>query len=119
MNILAPPCSFPRFYENTLIFFPKSHLMHRCVKITMQSRSQTYPHQPAEHKLNPVRLLTWFFIGMPAIREVYQFIDTSPVEKTRRLGHNAWLAVCNMTLEILVIIKFGANEFGCVPCAII
>ena len=63
---------------------------------------------PAEHSLNIVRLLLWWAVAAPATRELYLYC-TDP--NVRKMGHNLWLVVAMLTVEILVCIKFGHAMF--------
>eukprot|EP01113_Clastostelium_recurvatum_P032916 TRINITY_DN4292_c0_g1_i2.p1 TRINITY_DN4292_c0_g1~~TRINITY_DN4292_c0_g1_i2.p1 ORF type:complete len:458 (-),score=145.06 TRINITY_DN4292_c0_g1_i2:34-1407(-) len=63
---------------------------------------------PPPHPINVWRLLMWSSMGMPALREYYQFV-TDP--NTKRFGTMAWLCCAVCALEVLICIKFGQGEF--------
>ncbi|KAK9728231.1 hypothetical protein K7432_001176 [Basidiobolus ranarum] len=63
---------------------------------------------PPEHYLNISRLLLFFLIATPAVREVYQFLMD---KNCKRIGAQAWLAIACIMTEALIILKFGRNEF--------
>jgi len=63
---------------------------------------------PPPHYLNVLRLILWFFIGMPAIRESYQFATQS---SCKRLGTMAWLASAILGTEVLISLKYGTGMF--------
>ena len=63
---------------------------------------------PVESNLNAYRLIYYFFICAPAVREYYQYL-TDP--KCKRLGMFAFFAVANVITELLLIIKLSHNEF--------
>ena len=83
---------------------------------------------PPPHYLNILRLILWFLMGMPALRECYQFA-TDPyvlsifihpfVSRTypfifrtcKRLGTMAWLSSAILSLEVLISVKFGKGMF--------
>ncbi|KAJ3052825.1 hypothetical protein HK097_005587 [Rhizophlyctis rosea] len=63
---------------------------------------------PPEHFLNIWRLILYFFMALPAVRELYQFISD---RRCKRLGMHAWMATANIMTELLINIKFGKGEF--------
>ena len=65
---------------------------------------------PPSNPLNIYRLVLWWFVGMIATRELYEYSTNKAV---KRLGHHAWLAWMVMFTEGLVCCKFGraAGEF--------
>jgi phosphatidylserine synthase 2 len=63
---------------------------------------------PPRNPLNTYRLILWFFVGMPAIREYYQFVSDP---ECKRLGANTWIAAGIIALEVLLCIKFSTGEF--------
>ncbi|KAJ3307183.1 hypothetical protein HDV03_002694 [Kappamyces sp. JEL0829] len=63
---------------------------------------------PVSSRLNLWRLIYFFFICLPAVREGYQFISDP---KCKRLGFFAWMATANILTELLIIVKFSPGEF--------
>eukprot|EP00897_Mesotaenium_endlicherianum_P005730 jgi/Mesen1/5185/ME000257S04461 len=64
---------------------------------------------PPRNPLNSYRLLVWFFVANPALREVNYFIhDDAPMKK---LGSFGWLAIALCILEVLICIKFGRGLY--------
>ncbi|KAJ3274985.1 hypothetical protein HDV01_001491 [Terramyces sp. JEL0728] len=63
---------------------------------------------PVSSRLNLWRLLFFFFMCLPAVREYYQYL-VDP--KCKRLGMHAWMtSICILT-ELLIIFKFSEGEF--------
>lgn len=59
--------------------------------------------------LSPVvRLLIWAFVGLPSLRQIYSFM-TDPTCK--RIGHQTFLSLVVLLTELIVIAKFGRDEF--------
>lgn len=63
---------------------------------------------PPRNPLNTYRLILWFFIGMPAIREYYMYIED---ENCKRLGANTWVAAGVIATETLIVFKFSSGMF--------
>ncbi|TPX35235.1 hypothetical protein SmJEL517_g02309 [Synchytrium microbalum] len=63
---------------------------------------------PPENSLNAYRLVLFFFMVLPATREVYQYVHDP---RCKRLGMHAWMACANIGTELLICIKFGRGEF--------
>jgi phosphatidylserine synthase 2 len=63
---------------------------------------------PPRNPLNSYRLILWFFIGMPAVREYYLYITD---DSCKRLGTNTWLAIGIAAIETLIVFKNSAGEF--------
>lgn len=63
---------------------------------------------PPEHPLNVYRLTLYFFCGVPAVREFYQYLHDPNVT---RFGTQAWMLVANIATETLICIKFGKGMF--------
>jgi len=63
---------------------------------------------PPRNPLNTYRLILWFFIGMPAVREYYLYISD---DNCHRLGANTWLAIGIAAAETLIVFKNSGNEF--------
>eukprot|EP00803_Ostreobium_quekettii_P011054 evm.model.scf_76.6 EVM.evm.TU.scf_76.6 scf_76:40330-44683(-) len=68
---------------------------------------------PPRNLLNTYRLLIWFMVGLPAVREYYEFLEGKAPEGTifNKLGAFAWLAAATSLVEALVCIKFGKGLF--------
>ncbi|KAL0477216.1 phosphatidylserine synthase [Acrasis kona] len=63
---------------------------------------------PPRNPLNTYRLLLWFFVGMPAVREYYQFASD---DHCKRLGNNIWLAIAIVCMELLLVFKYSTGLF--------
>lgn len=63
---------------------------------------------PPPHPLNIIRLLIWWSIGLPGVREYYQFVTDSNCKK---LGTSAWLCAGICGVEFLIWVKFGKGMF--------
>lgn len=63
---------------------------------------------PPKSKLNVIRLFVMTFVGLPSIRQYYNYV-TNP--ECKRLGTQAFMTCCIFTTEILICIKFSDNEF--------
>ncbi|ORY00524.1 phosphatidyl serine synthase [Basidiobolus meristosporus CBS 931.73] len=84
LMILALMCELNAFYLKTLLWLPP------------------------EHYLNVSRLLLFFFMATPAVRELYQYLMD---KSCKRVGAQAWLTIACIMTEVLIILKFGRNEF--------
>jgi len=71
---------------------------------------------PPPHPINVWRLFMWSAIGMPALREYYQFISDP---NTKRFGTMAWLCCAICGVEVLVSVKFSKGEFPNPPPPIV
>jgi hypothetical protein len=60
---------------------------------------------PPRNPLNSYRLLIWWLIANPAIREYNSFLQTR--KPTKKLGAFCWLAVAIAIVETLICVKFG------------
>jgi len=58
--------------------------------------------------LNVYRLVIWFFLGCPSVRQALFYISD---RKVKRIGMHAFLAICIMGTELIMIFKFGRGEF--------
>jgi len=67
---------------------------------------------PPPHPINIWRLLIWSAIGLPGLREYYQFV-TDPTNK--KFGTMAWLCCATAGMEVLIELKFGRGQFP-TPC---
>ncbi|KAL9646303.1 hypothetical protein ABK040_002849 [Willaertia magna] len=63
---------------------------------------------PPPNLLNVYRLLVWFLLAMPAIREYYQFVSDP---NTKRLGANTWIVIGIILAEFLVYFKFSEKYY--------
>eukprot|EP00026_Physarum_polycephalum_P008132 Phypoly_transcript_08210.p1 GENE.Phypoly_transcript_08210~~Phypoly_transcript_08210.p1 ORF type:complete len:481 (+),score=76.53 Phypoly_transcript_08210:162-1445(+) len=63
---------------------------------------------PPPRPLNIYRLLLWAAIGLPALREYYQFV-TDPTNK--KFGTMAWLCCAIVGVETLIELKYGRGQF--------
>jgi phosphatidylserine synthase 2 len=63
---------------------------------------------PVSSRINLYRLIFYFLLCLPAVREGYQFISDT---KCKRLGMFAFFAIANIITEFLIVIKFSRNEF--------
>ncbi|KAJ3045499.1 hypothetical protein HDV00_009153 [Rhizophlyctis rosea] len=61
-----------------------------------------------EHYLNIWRLILYFLMALPAVREFYQYVSD---RRCKRLGMHAWMTTANIMTELLICIKFGQGEF--------
>ena len=59
---------------------------------------------PPKNPMNTIRLVIWMGIGVPALREFYQYITD---KKTKRIGVNSWIGTGLFFAETIIIIKFG------------
>ena len=69
---------------------------------------------PPTSVVNLWRLIVWWAICMPGLRDYYAFCTDSSVKK---LGAGAWIMLCMMAMETLVVLRHGfMNHFlGKVP----
>jgi phosphatidylserine synthase 2 len=63
---------------------------------------------PPPHPINIWRLVLWASIGMPGLREYYQFV-TDPTNK--KFGTTAWLCCAVAGMEVLISVKFAPGNF--------
>jgi len=63
---------------------------------------------PPPRPLNIYRLLLWSAIGLPALREYYQFM-ADPTNK--KFGTMAWLCCATVGVETLIELKYGRGMF--------
>lgn len=63
---------------------------------------------PPPHPLNIIRLCLWMFMGLPALREYYQFVSDP---KCKKMGSMTWLCTLVFCTEGLICIKFGRGMF--------
>ncbi|KAL6072017.1 PSS-domain-containing protein [Balamuthia mandrillaris] len=69
---------------------------------------------PPEHHLNIIRLLIWWLLAIPALREAYAYLTE---DKCQRLGANLWLALALCACEVAICFKFGRTLFYVWPPA--
>ncbi|KAI9328322.1 phosphatidyl serine synthase-domain-containing protein [Zopfochytrium polystomum] len=63
---------------------------------------------PSEHFINIARLVMYFFLCMPAVREAYQYLTD---KNCKKFGMHAWITTANILTEALICVKFGQGEF--------
>ena len=63
---------------------------------------------PVSHPLNAYRLLFFFLMCLPAVKELYIFLSDP---HCKRLGMHAWMTAANILTELLIVIKFSRDEF--------
>jgi len=63
---------------------------------------------PPPHPVNVCRLFIWWSIGLPGVREFYQFV-TDP--NCKKFGPMVWICCAITSMEILVCFKFGQGMF--------
>lgn len=71
---------------------------------------------PPSHPITIARLIFTGFWCIVATREYYQYIT---VPSCNKFGTNAWLTVCQMVAEVLVIIKNSPGQVCCVVVSIV
>ncbi|CAM6047906.1 unnamed protein product, partial [Sphagnum compactum] len=64
---------------------------------------------PPRNPLNSYRLLIWWLIANPAIREYNSFLQTR--KPMKKLGAFCWLAVAIAIVETLICVKFGQGLY--------
>lgn len=55
-----------------------------------------------------VRLIIWAFVGVPSLRQIYSYLSDP---NCKRIGHQTFLCVVVLLTELIVICKFGKDEF--------
>ncbi|KAF9358999.1 hypothetical protein BGX26_000405 [Mortierella sp. AD094] len=63
---------------------------------------------PPAHWINVSRIFSYFMFGIPGVREAYQFFYD---KDCKRIGPQAWLLIGSISTEVLIIFKFGYDEF--------
>lgn len=66
---------------------------------------------PPLNPLNTYRLVLFFALALPAVREWYVFIESDEGDILNKLGPFAWLGSASVCIEVLIIIKFGRRMF--------
>ncbi|KAL6785346.1 hypothetical protein ACKKBG_A03465 [Auxenochlorella protothecoides x Auxenochlorella symbiontica] len=69
---------------------------------------------PPSNPLNPIRLFLLLGVGLPGMRECYEYIEASGSPQGAdmlKLGAFAWLGLALALVETLVSIKFGKGMF--------
>jgi phosphatidylserine synthase 2 len=61
-------------------------------------------HVPTSSVLNLVRLLVYFSLSLPAVREYYSYATDATVV---RLGPNIWLTIATVIVELAIVFKFS------------
>ncbi|GMH38547.1 hypothetical protein BSKO_06431 [Bryopsis sp. KO-2023] len=66
---------------------------------------------PPRNLLNTYRLVVWFVMGLPAIREYFEFLEGHSWDHLmhNKLGPFAWLAAATSLVEFLICLKFGQS----------
>lgn len=80
-----------------------------------------------DHPIVIMRLAFVFLCALPAVRELYQYIndpkyvasaiivlpsrDNSPDRKAKRMGQHCWLLLATVLTELLVITKWSSGMF--------
>ncbi|KDQ62814.1 hypothetical protein JAAARDRAFT_149935 [Jaapia argillacea MUCL 33604] len=62
-----------------------------------------------EHPIVIARLAGIFLCGLPAVRELYQYINNP--RKAVRMGQHMWLLIATVCTELLVIFKWSKGQF--------
>ncbi|KAF9437662.1 hypothetical protein BGZ76_011703 [Entomortierella beljakovae] len=78
-------CELNAFYLKTLLWIPPAHI------------------------INVIRIFSYFMFGIPGVREAYQFFYD---KNCKRIGPQAWLLIGSISTEVLIIFKFGQDEFS-------
>ncbi|KAF9433652.1 hypothetical protein BGZ76_009172 [Entomortierella beljakovae] len=63
---------------------------------------------PPAHPINITRIVGYFLCGIPGVREAYQFLHDA---NCKRIGPQAWLLIFSVATEVLIVVKFGKDEF--------
>ncbi|EGF82974.1 hypothetical protein BATDEDRAFT_84504 [Batrachochytrium dendrobatidis JAM81] len=63
---------------------------------------------PVSHPINLCRLLFFFFMCLPALREAYQYLTD---RNCKTFGMHAWVTSICIITELLIVIKFSEGEF--------
>jgi len=63
---------------------------------------------PPPHPFNVMRLILWWGIGMPGVREFYHWVTD---KNCKKFGTMSWLCVALAIVELLICIKFGKGMF--------
>ncbi|CAM6099516.1 unnamed protein product [Calypogeia fissa] len=64
---------------------------------------------PPRNPLNSYRLVIWWLIANPSIREWNSYIQSS--KQVKKIGAFCWLAIAIVVLEVLICVKFGQGYF--------
>ncbi|KAG1798059.1 phosphatidyl serine synthase-domain-containing protein [Suillus plorans] len=62
-----------------------------------------------DHPIVILRLAGVFLCALPAVRELYQYINNP--RKAKRMGQHVWLLLATILTELLVITKWGKDRF--------
>ncbi|KZP18570.1 PSS-domain-containing protein [Athelia psychrophila] len=62
-----------------------------------------------DHPIVLMRLTAIFIWGLPAVRELYQYINEP--RRAVRMGQHAWLLLATIITELLVIFKWSQGQF--------
>lgn len=66
---------------------------------------------PPPHFFNVCRLVLWFLLALPAVKEYNVFLEGDSRDVFRKLGSFTWLAVAVLSSEVLLIVKMAHGEF--------
>ncbi|KAG8702685.1 hypothetical protein FRC09_004601, partial [Ceratobasidium sp. 395] len=62
------------------------------------------------HPIIVSRLAGVFLCALPAVRELYQYLNNP--EKAVRMGQHAWLLLATIVTELLIIVKWSRGMFA-------
>jgi len=62
-----------------------------------------------DHPFVVLRLVGVFMCALPAVRELYQYVNNP--KKTVRMGQHAWLLMATICTEVLCILKWSKGQF--------
>ncbi|KAH7915454.1 phosphatidyl serine synthase-domain-containing protein [Hygrophoropsis aurantiaca] len=62
-----------------------------------------------DHPIVILRLASIFLCALPAVRELYQYINNP--RKAKRMGQHVWLLLATVLTELLVIVKWSKGQF--------
>ena len=65
---------------------------------------------PPRNPLNTIRLLLWWGVAVPAVREYYYYIEKDESDLSK-LGAFSWLAFALIIVEVLIGVKHGRGLF--------
>jgi len=63
-----------------------------------------------DHPIIIMRLTGVFLCGLPAVRELYQYINNP--QRAKRMGQHCWLLLATILTELLVILKWSKGQFA-------
>jgi len=62
-----------------------------------------------DHPIIVLRLVFVFLCALPAVRELYQYINDP--RRTVRMGQHVWLLLATIVTELLAITKWGKGQY--------